>query len=100
MKNNIEEWLERKFNIKVNLSIHLALTYLEELKLIESRYDDKGVMFQAIPLIATRTLLPVLKRPPLLHQADLLNINIERNSAAETESEASYLSYEGRFDWK
>ena len=100
LKNEIENWLRTKYDIKVNLSIGMALRYLKDLKLINSRFSVKGTAYYPLSLKDARISLPQLKRPPLLHHADLLNINFERAATTETERKSAHLSHEGLYDWE
>ncbi|XP_065052410.1 transmembrane protein 143-like isoform X1 [Rhopilema esculentum] len=100
LKELIEDWLREKFDIHANLNVQKTLNYMEEWKIVEKVITKEKVNYFAIDLNEALDALPHLKRPPLLHQADLLNINTEREIGDESEENPAYLSYDRRYSWQ
>ena len=99
MKKFTEDWLKENFKVIVNLSMKAPLENLQKWDIIETSQMNGPNRYSAVPLDIANSLLPDCKRPPLLHHADLLNINVERTVAVDAEQSDAYLNYEGRFDW-
>lgn len=99
LKQFTEDWLKENFKVTVNLSMKAPLENLQKWDIVETSQMNGLNRYSAVSLDIANSLLPDWKRPPLLHHADLLNINIERTVAVDGEQSGAYLNYEGRFDW-
>ena len=73
---------------------------MKEWKIVDKALTEENVNYIAIDLNEALDALPHLKRPPLLHQADLLNINSGREIGEESEENPAYLSYDRRYSWQ
>ena len=99
VKDHVEDWIKNKFEIDVNFCPVAALDYLQAFELVMVHEQHGSKFFTAVPLEESFKHLPMFKRTPMFHHADLLNINLQRTMAAKQEQESAYLDYEGRFDW-
>ncbi len=60
---------------------------------------EGNTLYKAEPIEKVLVKLPSFKRTPVLHHADLLDINFERTNISTEEQGEAYLNYEGKFDW-
>eukprot|EP00794_Sanderia_malayensis_P017526 gene17526-19276_t len=99
LKLLIEAWVRENFKVSIKFSTDNALERLLAWKLVTNEEINGMEVFKAVPFEEALLQLPSFKRTPVLHHADLLDINMERTGVSKEEQEEAYLNYEGRFDW-